>query len=104
MTRASGYRVLVVEDNTNERQSLVRLLTDAGYTVYSAESADKAVSYLEESIDFVITDIQMGDLSGLDLLKHWKRQQPDAMFLVITGHGSPETAQEAIRAGAWELR
>jgi len=43
----------------------------------------------------------MGDVSGMDLLKHWKLKQPEAMFLMITGHGSVQTAIDAIRAGAY---
>ena len=97
----SHYKILVVEDDANERQSLQRLLTDAGYLVSSADSADKALSYIDEAIDFVLTDQQMGDVSGLDLLRHWKMKQPETMFLMITGHGSVSTAIEAIRAGAY---
>ena len=98
---AHGYKILVVEDETNERQGLQRLLTDAGYQVSTADSADKAMSYLDEAVDFVLTDLQMGDVSGMDLLRHWKIKQPDTMFLMITGHGSVQTAIDAIRAGAY---
>jgi two-component system NtrC family response regulator/two-component system response regulator HydG len=97
----SGYKILVVEDDSNERQSLQRLLSDAGYQLAAADSADKAMSYLDEAVDFVLTDLQMGDVSGMDLLRHWKLKQPDTMFLMITGHGSVTTAIEAIRAGAY---
>ncbi len=95
------YRILIVEDDVNERNSLVRLLSGSGYQVSSAESADKAISYVDEAVDIVITDLQMGDVSGMDLLKHWKLKHPDAMFLMITGHGSTQTAIDAIRAGAY---
>lgn len=97
----NGYKILVVEDDPNERQGLQRLLADAGYQVSSADSADKAMSYLDEAVDFVLTDLQMGDVSGMDLLRHWKIKQPETMFLMITGHGSVATAIEAIRAGAY---
>ncbi|MGN6370373.1 MAG: sigma-54-dependent transcriptional regulator [Phycisphaerae bacterium] len=99
---ANGYKILVVEDDPNERQGLQRLLTEAGYQVSAADSADKALSFLDEAVDFVLTDLQMGDVSGMDLLKHWKLKQPDTMFLMITGHGSTQTAIEAIRAGAYD--
>jgi DNA-binding NtrC family response regulator len=101
MSHASGYKVLVVEDDANERTSLQRLLTGEGYQVSTADSADKAMGYMDEAVDFVLTDLQMGDVSGMDLLKLWKQKQPDAMFLMITGHGSVMTAIEAIRAGAY---
>jgi DNA-binding NtrC family response regulator len=101
MAHTSGYKVLVVEDDANERNSLQRLLTDAGYQVSTADSADKGMSYMDEAMDFVLTDLQLGDVSGMDLLKHWKLKQPNTMFLMITGHGSVTTAIEAIRAGAY---
>jgi DNA-binding NtrC family response regulator len=98
---AAAYKILVVEDEPAERQAMLRLLVEAGYQVATADSADKAMSYLDEAIDFVITDIQMGDVSGIDLLRHWKLKQPDTMFLMVTGHGSLTTAVESIRAGAY---
>jgi two-component system NtrC family response regulator/two-component system response regulator HydG len=101
MAHQNGYKILVVEDDANERHGLQRLLTDAGYQVAAADSADKAMSYLDEAVDFVLTDLQMGDVSGMDLLRHWKSKQPNSMFLMITGHGSVATAIEAIRAGAY---
>lgn len=84
-----------------ERQALGRLLSGMGYQVVTAESADKAMSYTDEPIDFVITDLLMGDVSGMDLLRLWKAKQPETMFLIITGHGSVSTAVEAIQAGAY---
>jgi len=98
---SNGYKILVVEDDDNERNGLQRMLADAGYQVSTADSADKAMSYLDEVVDFVLTDLQMGDVSGMDLLRHWKLKQPETMFLMITGHGSVATAIEAIRAGAY---
>jgi DNA-binding NtrC family response regulator len=100
MTGHRGYRVLVVEDDANERASLARLLANAGYQVSTADSADKAMSYVDEPVDFVITDLQMGDVSGMDLLRLWRSKQPEAMFLMVTGHGNTQTAIEAIKNGA----
>ncbi len=100
-TASSQYKILVVEDDAGERQALCRLLSDEGYQVSAADSADKAMGYMDEAIDFVLTDQQMGDVSGMDLLRHWKIKQPETMFLMITGHASVSTAIEAIRAGAY---
>jgi DNA-binding NtrC family response regulator len=101
MAQESGYKILVVEDNEKERQGLRRLLVNSGYQVLMAESAEKALGYLDEPIDFVLTDLQMGEVSGVDLIRHWKPKQPDSMFLMITGHGSMASAIESIRAGAY---
>jgi DNA-binding NtrC family response regulator len=97
----NNYRILVVEDDANERNGMQRLLQDAGYQVSTADNADKAMSYIDDPIDFVLTDLQMGDISGMDLLRHWKNKQPHTSFLMITGHGTVNSAIEAIRAGAY---
>jgi DNA-binding NtrC family response regulator len=100
-SNCSNYKILVVEDDQNERNGMQRLLQDAGYQVSVADSADKALSYIDEPIDFVLTDLQLGDVSGMDLLRHWKLKQPQTNFLMITGHGTVNSAIEAIRAGAY---
>jgi len=97
----ANHKILIVDDEANERTALSRILSNAGYEVKTTESADKALSFMDESIDFVLTDLEMGDVSGMDLLKHWKTKQPESEFLVITGHGSTQTAIEAIKAGAY---
>ncbi len=101
MAVQTTYKILVVEDDPNERTGMQRLLQDAGYQISTADSADKAMSYMDEAIDFVITDLQMGDVSGMDLLRHWKTRHPLTGFLIITGHGTVNSAIEAIRAGAY---
>jgi len=98
---AKQYHILVVEDDAAQRQTLAQLLSGAGYRVSTADSADKALSFLTEAVDFVVTDLEMAELSGMDLLKYWKGKSPDTMFLMITGHGSTQTAIDAIKAGAY---
>ena len=100
-SHAGEHHILIVEDDGNERQSLAQLLGQEGYQVSTAESADKALGYLGDSVDFVITDLQLGDISGMDLLRLWRQKSPETMFLMITGHGSTQTAIEAIKAGAY---
>jgi DNA-binding NtrC family response regulator len=101
MVQNNATTILIVDDNGAERDSLAQLLRSTGFKVHTADSADKALGYLEENIDVVITDLRMGDLSGMDLLKHWKAKAPETMFLMVTGHGSTQTAIEAIKAGAY---
>jgi len=101
MVQSNGTSILLVEDNSAERDSLAQLLRASSFKVHTADSADKALSYLEEEIDIVLTDLRMGDVSGMDLLKHWKVKDPETMFLVMTGHGSTQTAIDAIKAGAY---
>jgi two-component system, NtrC family, response regulator HydG len=93
-------RVLVVEDQEIERKSLIQLLKREGFHVFGAENADKAFGYVDENIDVVLSDLHMGEVSGLDLLSLWKQKQPDTQFIVLTGHSSIDSAVEAIKKGA----
>ena len=99
---SSVGRLLVVEDHESERRAVVLVLRNEGYTVYSAENADKALGYLDEDIDVVLSDLYMGDVSGLDLLGLWKKKRPDTQFILFTGHSSIDSAVEAIKAGAYD--
>src|SRR5437588_12093555 len=95
-------RVLVVEDSETERRALMQLLKSDGFSVFGAESADKALSYADENIDVMLSELHMGDVSGIDLLQLWKKRQPEAQFIVMTGNSSVNTAVEAIKAGAFD--
>src|SRR5256885_2721054 len=101
MTNTAG-RVLVVEDHESERRAVSQILKAEGFAVYGAENADKAISYIEENIDVVLSDLQMGDVSGLDLLQLWKKRRPETQFILLPGHSSVNSAVEAIKAGAYD--
>ena len=85
---ASAGRVLVVEDHESERRALSSLLKIEGFTVFGAESADKALGYIDENIDIVLSDLHMGDVSGIELLTLWKKRKPDTQFILATGEKS----------------
>ena len=97
----SAGRVLVVEDHEGERRAIMQILRSEGFTVFGAEDADKALGYIDENIDIVLSDLQMGDVSGIDLLNLWKQRKPDVQFILLTGHSSITSAVEAIKAGAY---
>jgi DNA-binding NtrC family response regulator len=97
----SAGRVLVVEDHEGERRAIMQILRSEGFTVFGAEDADKAMGYIDENIDVVLSDLQMGDVSGIDLLNLWKQRKPDVQFILLTGHSSINSAVEAIKAGAY---
>jgi DNA-binding NtrC family response regulator len=98
----SAGRILVVEDHETERRAVSALLKSEGFTVLGAESADKAIGYIDENIDVVLSDLQMGDVSGIDLLQLWKKRRPETQFILVTGHSSVNSAVEAIKAGAYD--
>jgi len=99
---ATAGRVLVVEDQEAERRAVTQILKSEGFAVFGAENADKALGYMDENIDVVLSDLHMGDVSGLDLLHLWKKKRSETQFIVLTGHSSVDTAVEAIKSGAYD--
>ncbi|HZL35260.1 MAG TPA: sigma-54 dependent transcriptional regulator [Tepidisphaeraceae bacterium] len=99
---SSAGRVLVVEDHETERRAVMQILKSEGFTVFGAENADKALGYIDENIAVVLSDLHMGDVSGLQLLQLWKKRMPETQFILLTGHSSVDSAVEAIKAGAYD--
>jgi two-component system, NtrC family, response regulator PilR len=94
-------RILVVDDERSMRELLAIVLRREGYEVLLAENGRTAVSLLErESIDLLISDIKMPDLSGVDVLRAAKKIDQDVLGIMITAFASTETAVEAMRLGA----
>jgi DNA-binding NtrC family response regulator len=93
--------VLVVDDEKNMRRSLETVLSDEGYAVRVAESAEEALGLIaREEIFMVITDVRLGGMSGYDLLKKIQEQKPGLPVLMLTAYATPRLAVEAIKAGA----
>jgi two-component system response regulator HydG len=92
---------LIVDDDEAHAESLAEWLEIDGYTCALAHSGEQGIARLsEETFDAVLTDLKMRDKSGLEVLRESKVLQPDAAVLLITGHGSVETAVDAMRNGA----
>ena len=92
--------VLVVEDQPSERDALSRMLRLAQYNVISAAQPDEALAHVDAPVDLVISDLRLGEMSGLDLLRGWKDRQPDTPFILITAYGDVPSAVEAMKLGA----
>ncbi len=94
--------ILVVDDEIGIRELLSEILFDEGYRVHLAENAAQAREYrLNHTPDLVLLDIWMPDTDGLALLKEWSAQQLLTIpVIMMSGHGTIETALEAIRVGA----
>src|SRR5918994_4861284 len=96
--------VLVVDDDPTIRSQLVRLYSHSGYTVVPVSSAEDALTQLAEgNIDFVITDIKLPGLSGIDLIAHMQENFPDVPVIAITGFKDIETAVNVLKHGAADL-
>ncbi|MDD5056893.1 MAG: response regulator [Sideroxydans sp.] len=94
--------ILVVDDEVGIRELLSEILFDEGYQVHLAESAEQARNFRKHHTpDLVLLDIWMPDTDGLTLLKEWVAQDQLTMpVIMMSGHGTIETALEAIRIGA----
>lgn len=94
-------RVLIVDDDEGHAEALGDGLEIDGHECVLAGSGNEGIARLEErTFDAVLTDLIMHDRSGLEVLRESQRLQPEAVVLVITGHGSVETAVEAMHIGA----
>ena len=96
-------RVLVADDEESIRGTLSLLLGEEGYDVTAVPSAEEALERLgRDPFPLVITDIRMGGMSGIDLLKEARRLRPETEVIIITSYASLETAVLALRSGAYD--
>ncbi|PIS10909.1 MAG: Fis family transcriptional regulator [Bdellovibrio sp. CG10_big_fil_rev_8_21_14_0_10_47_8] len=96
-------RILVVDDEESIREFLEIMLKKEGYEVTCAEDGAKAKDVLgKKSFDMVISDLQMPNVTGIELLKYVKESYPDLVFMLITAFGTAESAVEAMKMGAYD--
>jgi len=96
-------RVLVVDDEENLRVILRTLLRRHGYEVETAASGEEALGMVDSfGPDFVLTDVRMPKMGGLDLLATLKAKHNDATVIVMSAYGNMDLAIEAMKAGAYD--
>jgi nitrogen regulation protein NR(I) len=96
-------QILVVDDEANLRRVLSAQLGRDGYEVHTAEDGEKALAFLKEHhIDCVITDLRMPNMGGMDLLRSALREDPSLPVVILTAHGTVDTAVEALKTGAFD--
>jgi len=96
-------RILITDDNPSMRRSLVRLFHSKKFEVFEASSGEEALRRFEgEGVDLVITDLQMGGMSGVELLAEIKKRSSQTPVIVVTAFGTVETAVDAMRQGAFD--
>jgi diguanylate cyclase (GGDEF)-like protein len=94
--------ILIVDDDEQIRNLLVELLCDR-YDSTTVSSAEEALAIIaKKEFDLIVSDINMGNISGLDLLPHVRRDCPHAVVLMISGALTIESAIEAMRGGAFD--
>ena len=97
-----SFQILVVDDEPNIRSGLAMGLAGVGFAIATASDAAEAMALFQRTpYQLVITDLRMpGSSSGMDLVRQIKHGWPETLILVITAHGTIETAVEAMRLGA----
>ena len=96
-----SQKILIVEDEKALRRNLEMFLGELGHKVRCAACGEDAVRLLHhEQFDIVITDIRLGDMDGLDLVRRINSRSSLTGVLVMTAYGSPDSATEAFRSGA----
>jgi len=99
----SSTKILIVDDELIMRESLAGWLERDGYAVQTAPSGEDALEKLKEiRFDILLVDIKMEGISGLDVLRHVKENDPDVAIVMITAYGSIPTAIEAMKNGAYD--
>ncbi len=96
-------RILVVDDEHHQRDILRMILEGEGYEVTGAGNARQALEEARSGpFDVVLTDLKMPDQSGIELLSELQRLQPGLCVILMTAHGSIDSAVEAMRKGAFD--
>ncbi len=100
----SREHILVVDDESGVRLSLKGVLEDEGYGVETSVSAEEALSLLERNrYDLVILDIWLPAMDGVEALVTIRHRKLDVAVVMISGHGTIETAVKAIKCGAYDF-
>jgi DNA-binding response OmpR family regulator len=96
-------RILLVDDEASIRLTLGAMLKRAGYDVTSAESGTEAVERLErQAFDLLLVDLKMPGMDGMQVVAAARQRQPDLAIIVLTGHGSLDTAVEGLHQGIFD--
>ena len=96
--------ILIVDDQEDIRRSLTGILEDEGYQVLTASNGSDALEVArEEAPDLVLLDIWMPGMDGIQALESLKSQMPDLTVVMMSGHGTIETAVKATKLGAYDF-
>lgn len=96
--------ILLVDDDRHLVESMAYWLRDMSHEVETAATIAEAKAALQRgSFDLVITDFRLETEDGFELISYTSKNYPDSSVLVVTGYATPETAVQAVRAGAFDL-
>ncbi len=99
----SSSRILVIDDEPLTLELIVEGLSEEGYSVEVASSGAEGISKAEQSeYEFIITDLMMPGVDGMQVLQHFTEHRPETSVIVLTGFGTIETAVQAVKRGAFD--
>ena len=97
-----SYRILIVDDEKTQRDMLAGHLEKEGYSIATAESGFEAIELCENKyFEVALIDLKMPGMDGIELLQKLREMNPEIQAIMITAHGSVETAVEAMKLGAY---
>ncbi|MSP63439.1 MAG: sigma-54-dependent Fis family transcriptional regulator [Myxococcales bacterium] len=99
---ADPTRILVVEDEPHQRRVLGALLVRDGYEVIEAADGEQALGLIGRGVAAIITDLKMPRLDGMGLLRRVLAEHPDVQVIMLTAHGSVDSAVGACKLGAFD--
>ena len=95
--------ILVVDDEKSQREILEMILSEEGYDVTTAASGEAALKFAKDRrFDLALTDLKMTGMDGIELLQHLLAFDSSIIVILLTAHGSIESAKEALRRGAFD--
>ncbi|MFC2171296.1 response regulator [Acidobacteriota bacterium] len=96
-------KVLIVDDEERFRATTSNILNSRGFLALAVGSGNEAIDVLsQEEFDVVILDVKMPGMSGNEALREIKRLQPNVQVIMLTGHGTPESALDGLRNGVFD--
>ncbi len=96
-------KLLLVDDQKEVLEGLTLAFRRTEHDVYTADSGEQAVRVMsEENIDVVLTDLMMDGLDGMGVLRHAQSLNPSPVVIILTAHGTIESAVDALKEGAWD--
>src|SRR5687768_2341617 len=97
-------KLLIVDDHDTMREGMAVTLKKVGHDVAAVRSGAEALgAYRKSAFDVVVTDLKMEGMDGIQLVKELRSADPGAVVMVVTGHGTIETAVRAMQEGAFDF-
>ena len=100
----SGETILIIDDEESVRKSLADVMRDEGYDVVTAASGREGIELLSETQpSLALLDIAMPEMDGIEVLRRFREMRPDMPVIMVTGHGTIETAVKTTKLGAYDF-